>query len=204
MAKFDPEHATVPDTNFSERNSAERFLESGKFRPCANLLLPLIHQPSFPVNVYIPVCAKSRFNKTGVAQHLLVPDPGSRIVSPEVYTTVAKWAPHISCPRKCKGYRNKRWAALADALRRMFRGRQSGQPGTAQGNASNDGPLTKAMNNGWVQGLGGLSIAALIAFLVAIWFHTGVKEAAITLAATGTATALVFVMAVVRYWDSRL
>lgn len=86
----------------------------------------------------------------------------------------------------------------------MFRGRQSGQPGTAQGNASNDGPLTKAMNNGWVQGLGGLSIAALIAFLVAIWFHTGVKEAAITLAATGTATALVFVMAVVRYWDSRL
>jgi hypothetical protein len=61
MAKFDPEHATVPNTNFSDRNSAERFLECGKFKRCANLLLPLVHQASPPVNVYVPICAESRF-----------------------------------------------------------------------------------------------------------------------------------------------
>src|SRR5258708_154126 len=87
MAKFDPEHATVPDTNFNDRNSAERFLECGKFRRCANLLLPLVHQVSPLVNVYVPICAESRFNKAGVAQHLLMPNPGSHTVSPIVYTT---------------------------------------------------------------------------------------------------------------------
>ena len=128
MAKFDPEHATVPNTNFSDRNSAERFLECGKFRRCANLLLPLVHQASPPVNVYVPICAESRFNKEGVAQHLLMPNPASHTVSPIVYTTVGQWAPLISCPRKCKGYRNKYWAALTHTVRKMFRGNVSDNP----------------------------------------------------------------------------
>ncbi len=77
-----------------------------------------------------------------MAQHLLMPNPGSHTVSPIVYTTVGQWAPLISCPRMCKGYRNKHWAALTDALRKMFRGRQTEQPETAQGNAP-DNPTHK-------------------------------------------------------------
>ena len=200
MAKFDPEHATVPDTDFSDRNSAERFIECGKFRRCTNLKLIQARLPS--VRIYLPVCAESRFNRAGAAQMIEMPVAGFPL-SPVTYTTLGQWAPLISCPRKCKGYRNKRWAALMDALRRMFRGRQSGQPGAAQTEARNDGPLTKAFSNGWVQGLGGLSIAALIGLLVAIRLHSGVEAAAITFAASLIATVLVFLMALVRYWDSR-
>lgn len=206
MAKFDPEHATVPDTNFGDRNSAERFLECGKFRQCANLMLPLPEQTSPSVHVYIPICAESRFERTGVAQFMPMPtvrNGRSGQVNPVTYTTVAQWAPLISCPRKCEGYRNKRWANLKHALRSMFRGRQSGLPGTARESTPNDGPLTKAFSNGWVQGLGVTSIAALVGLLVAIQLHTGVEAVAITLAASAIAAALVFVMAVVRYWDSR-
>jgi hypothetical protein len=90
-----------------------------------------------------------------------------------------------------------------DALRRMFRGRQRGQPGTAQKEAPNDGPLTKALSNGWVQGFGLASIVALVALLTAIWTHTGVRAAEITLAALLFLSVLVFLMALIRYWDSR-
>lgn len=138
MAKFDPEHVVVPDTNFGDRASAEQFLECGKFRPCANLLLPLAEQASPPIHVYVPICEENRFNKIGVAQHVPMPNPGSHTMSPITYTTVGEWAPFISCPRTCKGYQNKRWTALGQTLRKMFRGRQAGLPGTASANSASN------------------------------------------------------------------
>lgn len=69
--------------------------------------------------------------------------------------------------------------------------------------ASSEGALTRALSNGWVQGLGVASIAALVAFVVALWTHTGVKVAETTFVAFLTITAVVFLIAVARYWDSR-
>jgi hypothetical protein len=107
MAKFDPDHAVVPPTNFGYKNSAEKFLECGKFRKCANLrLIPAQLQL---VRLHIPVCMESRFNRTGTAEWLPMPVFGQPL-SPLTYTTVGEWAPHISCPVKCKGHRNPRWA----------------------------------------------------------------------------------------------
>src|ERR1700722_18713019 len=114
MAKFDPDHAVVPDTNFGDKNSAERYLECGKFRRCANLRLIPAHVPS--VLLYLPVCMESRFNKTGNAEFLPMPVYGAAL-SPLTYTTVGQWASHISCPRDCKGYRSQRWAKILRWIR---------------------------------------------------------------------------------------
>lgn len=165
MAEFDPEHATVPDTDFTDRNSAERFLECGKFRPCSNLLLPLIHQPSPPVNVYVPICAESRFNKAGVAKHLPMPNPGSRIVSPIVYTTVGQWAPLISCPSDCKGYRSKQPASPAEMLQ-PAQPPQDEQPETVQANAPDNSAPNKWSRD---QKIGlGILIASVLAILISL------------------------------------
>lgn len=202
MAKFDPEHATVPTTNFADRNSAEQFLDCGKFRQrCANLTLDRLGLPQ-PNFVYIPICLESRFERAGIAQY--VPMPVRELpMSPTIYATLPVWAPLLSCPRNCRGYRNKYWAAMVLSLQKLLRGSQGRRTGATQGNASSDGPFTQALSNGWVQGLGVTFIAALIYLLVAIWTHTGIKAAEITVIAFLIATILAFLMAVVRYWDFR-
>jgi hypothetical protein len=113
MPKFDPDHATAPDTNFADKNSAEKFLECGKFRRCANLLLAEAHLPGH--TLYVPVCTKSRFNRQGVAQHIEMPDP-KRALGPITYRTVAAWAPLISCPRDCREYQNPTLAKIKAAV----------------------------------------------------------------------------------------
>jgi hypothetical protein len=102
MAKFDPQHAVVPPTNFGDRNSAERFLECGKFRRCANLNLIFLHQRNPPVSVHLPVCRESRFERTGAALMIPIPIPNTA-VSPVTYMMVGEWAKFISCPHDCKG-----------------------------------------------------------------------------------------------------
>lgn len=112
MAKFNPELAAVPDTDFTDKNAVDRFLNCGKFRRCANLKAPHARLPG--ATVYLPVCTKSRFDRKGVAALIEMPEP-RRPLEPFTYTTLAVWAPLISCPRDCCEYERpasakvKRW-----------------------------------------------------------------------------------------------
>src|ERR1700722_1185789 len=164
MAKFDPQHAVVPPTNFGDKNSAERFLECGKFRRCANLNLIFLHQRNPRVSVYLPVCSESRFERTGSALMIPIPIPNAP-VSPVTYMMVGEWAKFISCPRDCKGYRSQRWAKILYWLR----------PKRTQGAIQMDSPSSGVFSNGWVQGLGGTFVVALVALVLAFIFHADVK-----------------------------
>jgi len=105
----------VPQTiNFADRNAVETFLESEKFRPCANLecsQVGLQHQV-----LYMPVCREGRFHREGVAEFLDMPLP-PRPLSPVTYMSIGSWAPLVSCPRECKGYRNRTLAKAKHAVR---------------------------------------------------------------------------------------
>jgi hypothetical protein len=72
MPKFNPE-AAAPDTDFGDKNAVDRFLESGKFRRCANLQTIPAHLQG--ATVYMPVCMKSRFSRAGFAADIEMPDP---------------------------------------------------------------------------------------------------------------------------------
>jgi hypothetical protein len=173
MAKFDPQRAVVPPTNWEDKNSAEHFLECGKFRQCANLNLIFLHQQSPPVNVYLPVCTESRFDRTGVAQQIHMPVPNTR-VSPTTYMIVREWAKFISCPRDCKGYRSRRWANILHRIR----------PKRTQEAIQIDSPSSGVLSNGWVQGLGVASILSFAGLVVAVRTHTAVEFAELTFAST--------------------
>ena len=164
MAKFDPQHAVVPPANFGDKNSAERFLECGKFRRCANLTLIFGHQHNPPVSVYLPVCRESRFDRTGMAQMLPIPIANTPI-SPVTYTTVAHWAPLISCPRDCKSYRSQRWTRILRWLR----------PKATQ----EEVPTSGVLSDGWVQGFGVASVLTFAAFVAAVMFRTAVQAAVV-------------------------
>lgn len=117
-----PEEVPSSDMNFSDRNAVERFLEGKKFRHCANLQcspVELEHQV-----LYMPMCMEGRFKRKGFAEVLDLPQP-PRPLSPVTYTTIPLWAPLISCPADCKGYRNRTFAKVQDAasslLRKLFR-----------------------------------------------------------------------------------
>jgi hypothetical protein len=102
----------LPDgrgVNFSDRNSVEQFLETKRFRPCANLKCEPASLPN--IKLYVPMCLENYFAKEGVARYFDLPDV-SRPLSPLTYTTIHEWAPFISCPRDCKGYQNRKIAKL--------------------------------------------------------------------------------------------
>jgi membrane protein implicated in regulation of membrane protease activity len=179
MAKFDPQHAVVPPTNFGDKNSAERFLECGKFRRCANLTLVYGYQRNPLVSVYLPVCRESRFERTGWAQAMQMPGP-STPTSPVTYTTVAQWAPLISCPRNCKGYRSQRWARILRWIR----------PKATQ----KDIPASGVLSNGWVQGFGVTSVVTFAALVAAIITHTAVQATAIAFVSTAIPTLIAIVV----------
>jgi hypothetical protein len=168
MTKFDPEHAIVPPTNFGYQNSAEKFLECGKFRKCANLrLIPAQLQL---VRLHIPVCMESRFNRTGTAEWLPMPVFGQPL-GPLTYTTVGEWAPHISCPVKCKGYTSPRWAKI----RNWFR------PKRTQKEAPT---MSGVLSNGWVQGFGVAAILAIAGLIAAIKTGTQIPVAEVGVIST--------------------
>jgi hypothetical protein len=108
-----------------------------------------------------------------------MPAPNTR-TSPVTFTTVAHWAPLISCPRGCKGYRSQRWARILRWLR----------PKATQ----KDIPASGVLSNGWVQGLGVTSIVALFALVAAVIFHTEVKAAEIAFATTAIPTLIAIVI----------
>jgi hypothetical protein len=115
MPKFNPDAAKVPDTDFRDRNAVDRYLESGKFRRCANLeSIPATLPPS-GITVYLPVCTKSRFNRAGFAANIEMPIPGKPL-GPITYSTLGNWAPLISCPRNCREYEHP---ALAKAKAKL-------------------------------------------------------------------------------------
>jgi hypothetical protein len=100
--------------NFTDRNAVERFLDTEQFRPCANLeCLPV----QLEQVLYMPVCREGRFKREGVAGLLDMPLP-PRPLSPLTYTTIGIWAPLVSCPPDCKGYRNRTVGRMQKALRR--------------------------------------------------------------------------------------
>src|ERR1700722_3435083 len=183
MPKFDPEHAVVPSTNFGDKNSAERFLECGKFRQCANLNLIFLHQRNPPVSVYLPVCREFRFERAGAAMMIPIPTPNTAI-SPVTYMMVGEWAKFISCPQKCKGYRNLRWAKIRNWFRPM--------------KSKKDIPKRRGgvFSNDWVIGLGVTTIVALAAFIVALIVQKEVETAELALAAS----AISFLFAIVIVW----
>jgi hypothetical protein len=182
MAKFDPQHATVPDTNFGDKNSAERYLECGKFRRCANLKLIPAYVPS--VLLYLPLCKESRFNKTGNAEFLPMPVYGAAL-SPLTYTTVGQWASHISCPRDCKGYRSLRWANL----RSWFKPKRTQNEAAA---------MKDVLSNEWVVGLGVTSLVAFVALVLAWTFDTELKAAEIAFGASFIPTLIAVLIAALR------
>jgi hypothetical protein len=108
VSKFNPE-AVVPDTDFKDKNSVDRYLECGRFRRCANLLAIQVRLPD--CSFYMPVCTKSRFNRRGFAKHIEMPVP-RQPVGPVTYTTLAQWGPLISCPRNCQEYQNPTLAKI--------------------------------------------------------------------------------------------
>jgi len=113
MPKFNPD-AKVPDTDFRDRNSVDRFLECGKFRRCANLrAIPARLQNA---TVYLPVCTKGRFDRAGFAADIDMPEPG-RPLGPVTYSSLGFWAPLISCPRKCREYNHRTVEKLKAAAR---------------------------------------------------------------------------------------
>lgn len=115
--------------DFGDRNAVERFLESSRFRRCT-------HLECSPVNlasqvVYMPMCMEGRFHKEGIAASFDMPAP-SRPLSPVTYTTIPIWAPFVSCPLDCKGYKNRTVAKLhsvfSSAARWLFRKRSTKGP----------------------------------------------------------------------------
>lgn len=96
---------TPKNVNFSDRNSVEKFLESEKFRPCANLrCAPIMLQHQ---QLYMPQCDEGRFDRQGIAEFFDMPNTQMRRLSPVTYMSIPSWAPFISCPPDCKGYRNR-------------------------------------------------------------------------------------------------
>lgn len=95
---------TPASINFTDRNAVERFLETKKFRRCSNLKCDHVNLPEQVL--YMPVCVERRFAREGVAQYFDLPLPG-RPLSPVTYLAIPEWAPFISCPKDCKGYRNR-------------------------------------------------------------------------------------------------
>lgn len=95
--------------NFADKNSVEQFLATEQFRPCVNLeCQPLELKID---TLYMPACLDQRFAREGVAKDIpIYPDP--RGLSPITYTTLPLWAPLVSCPRDCKGFKHRRIAKL--------------------------------------------------------------------------------------------
>jgi hypothetical protein len=98
-------------TDFRDKNAVERLLATKKFRSsCDNLKCEQVNLPL--MTLYMPVCWESRFDREGIAKDLPMPDHSRRSLSPLTYNTIAFWAPSISCPRPCNGYRNRTFAKL--------------------------------------------------------------------------------------------
>ena len=93
-------------TNFGDQNSVEEFLADKKFRQhCVNLRcspVQLQHQ-----RLYMPMCDEGRFDRQGIAEAFEMPSTKVGRLSPVTYTVIPTWAPFISCPLKCKGYKNR-------------------------------------------------------------------------------------------------
>lgn len=90
--------------NFTDRNAVENCLQTERFRPCANLRCVPAHLRDEVL--YMPVCVEGRFHREGVAEFYDMPLP-PRPVSPVTYMMIGVWAPLISCPADCKGYKNR-------------------------------------------------------------------------------------------------
>src|ERR1700694_5282221 len=105
LTRLNLDGAPAPkNINFTDLNAVEKFLETEKFRPCANLECSevTLHNQYF----YMPMCREGRFDKQGVAEFFDMPVP-TRPYSPVTYLSLATWAPLISCPPDCKGYKNR-------------------------------------------------------------------------------------------------
>jgi|HubBroStandDraft_5_1064220.scaffolds.fasta_scaffold38456_2 hypothetical protein len=127
------EHTNPQNINFADRNAVEKFLETDKFRPCANLecsRVPLQHDTA-----YMPMCLEGRFNRAGFAGMIEMPQP-QRPLSSITYTTIPIWAPLVSCPRDCKGYQNRTISkvrgAAALAIRWLFGTNRVNESGTVE------------------------------------------------------------------------
>lgn len=99
--------------NFTNRNAVEKFLETEKFRPCANLRCAPVKLQN--QQLFMPMCDEGRFDRQGVAEFFEMPSTQVRRLSPVTYMSIPSWAPFISCPSDCKGYRNRTVAKLARA-----------------------------------------------------------------------------------------
>jgi hypothetical protein len=112
LTKLNLEEAPKPKaTNFGDQNSVEEFLEDKKFRQrCEHLRcapVQLQHQ-----RLYMPMCDEGRFDREGIAEAFEMPSTKVGRLSPVTYIVIPSWAPFISCPLKCKGYKNRTVAKI--------------------------------------------------------------------------------------------
>jgi hypothetical protein len=113
------EDKDVRAINFADRNAVEKFLESKKFRHCANLrCAPVMLQHQ---QLYMPQCDENRFDRQGIAQAIDMPNTKVRRLSPFTFMHIPSWAPFISCPHDCKGYRNRTIAKAQKTVRQVAR-----------------------------------------------------------------------------------
>ena len=112
LTKLNLDEAPKPKaTNFGDQNSVEEFLEDKKFRQRCDYLrcapVQLQHQ-----RLYMPMCDEGRFDREGIADALEMPSRKGGRLSPVTYMVIPSWAPFISCPIKCKGYKNRTVAEI--------------------------------------------------------------------------------------------
>src|ERR1700751_2767027 len=82
--------------------------------------------------LYMPVCLEGRFAREGFAQHIDMP-MRNRPLSPITYTSIPQWAPLISCPRDCRGYRNRPLARILALFKRDRHVEDSGESTQGEG-----------------------------------------------------------------------
>lgn len=129
------------------------------------------------MNVYLPVCRESRFERTGAALMIPIPIPNTA-VSPVTYMMVREWAKFISCPRDCKGYRSLRWAKILG----WFESKKT------QRTIQTEVPASGVFSNGWVQTFGGAFVLACVGLIIAIVFQKDVGATEIAVVTTGIPT----------------
>ena len=56
----------VRNINFTDRNAVEKFLETEKFRSCANLECSQINLHN--QQLFMPMCKEGRFDRQGIAE----------------------------------------------------------------------------------------------------------------------------------------
>lgn len=99
------------------------------------------------------MCLEGRFSREGVAEFMGMPQP-PRPLSPLIFTTIPIWAPLVSCPPDCRGYRSRTVAKLRRAWNSAVR--------WLSGKSSVNGSGTIQEKKWWEKPLGIIALGILV------------------------------------------